>query len=166
MKKVIILASERRDGNTAYVASKLSSDLNCDIINLLDYSIGRYKYDHNYAPDDQFIDLMKDVVKNYDIIVFATPVYWYSMSALLKIFFERITDLLKVHKDIGRQLRGKTLTVITSSNGGNLEESFWIPFQHTAEYLGMHYIPGLHTLETAENDKLISQFASTITQHS
>jgi multimeric flavodoxin WrbA len=84
------------------------------------------------------------------------------MSALLKTFFDRITDLLKIEKDIGRKLRGKNMAVITSSNGGTLGDSFWLVFKESAEYLGMNYIQGVHTLEDQDNDSIITEFAQSI----
>ncbi len=50
---------------------------------------------------------MNDIVDKYDVLIFATPVYWYSMSGIMKVFFDRITDLLTIKKDIGRKLKGK-----------------------------------------------------------
>ena len=46
-------------------------------------------------------------VTEYDIIVLATHVYWYSMSAIMKKFIERLSDLLHLRKDIEYKLRGK-----------------------------------------------------------
>ncbi len=162
LKTVVILSSERKNGNTHKVANDLKRLLNCDIIDLLDYNIERYSYEHNYSPSDQYIELLDRITKTYDTIIFATPIYWYSMSALLKTFFDRITDLLKIEKDIGRKLRGKNMAVITSSNGGTLGDSFWLVFKESAEYLGMNYIQGVHTLEDQDNDSIITEFAQSI----
>ena len=52
----------------------------------------------------------------YEQIIFATPIYWYAMSAQLKTFFDRMTDLLTIHKPLGRQLRkGKKMFLIACS---------------------------------------------------
>lgn len=50
----------------------------------------------------------------YNPIILATPVYWYSMSALMKTFIDRWGDLLDIRKDIGRRLTNKELYIITS----------------------------------------------------
>jgi hypothetical protein len=58
-----------------------------------------------------------------------------------------MVDVLPIEKDIGRNLRGKHMAVMNCSNGDNLGDHFWLPFQKTTEYLGMHYITGLHTYQ-------------------
>ncbi|MFW5760799.1 MAG: NAD(P)H-dependent oxidoreductase [Cyclobacteriaceae bacterium] len=65
---------------------------------------------------------------NYDLLIFAAMVYWYSISGIMKVFFDRITDLLTIEKNLGRQLRGKYMAAISCCNGNNLEENFWLPF--------------------------------------
>jgi multimeric flavodoxin WrbA len=42
-----------------------------------------------------------------------TPVYWYTMSGIMKVFFDRFSDLLRIEKDLGRKLRGKSMAVIS-----------------------------------------------------
>ena len=54
-----------------------------------------------------FLPTIKELNSKYDTWIFVTPVYWYSMSGQMKIFLDRITDLLKWHKDEGRKIRGK-----------------------------------------------------------
>ncbi len=142
----IILASARSDGHTARMAARISSRLKATIIDLKLYEIGHYDYQHKYEGDD-FPDLMRDRVLNMDILILATPVYWYSMSGRMKVFLDRFTDLLKIEKDLGRKLRGKSLAVFTTSNGGNLGDGFWPPFIETANYLGMKYLANAHFLE-------------------
>ncbi|WP_291800231.1 flavodoxin family protein [Lutibacter sp.] len=63
-------------------------------MNLYDKKINHFDYDFNN--DDGFLPLMKNVIEKYDTIIFATPIYWYSMSGVLKVFFDRLSDLLHV----------------------------------------------------------------------
>jgi hypothetical protein len=49
----------------------------------------------------------------HDIIVFVSPVYWYSVSAELKVFIDRFSDLLTVHKSTGKKLKGKNIYLMT-----------------------------------------------------
>ncbi|MEZ4804274.1 MAG: NAD(P)H-dependent oxidoreductase [Bacteroidia bacterium] len=86
------------------------------------------------------------------------PVYWYAMSGIMKVFFDRLSDLLTIEKDLGRQLRGKNMAVVSVSNGNNLGDAFWLPFKSTAEYLGMHYIGDLHTLRNIEQTEGLQEF--------
>ena len=84
---------------------------NFELIDLNDFDISYYDYDHKNRQDD-FLPLMKKLIERYKTLVFATPVYWYTMSAVMKTFFDRISDLLTIEKDLGRQLRGKNMVLI------------------------------------------------------
>lgn len=112
-KTVIIQASSKSNGNTNRVINYLNSNNSFDVIDLKTKNIGVFEYDFSNANDD-FIPVMEEVINNYDTIVFATPVYWYTMSATLKIFFDRLSDLLKYKKDLGRLLRGKNMAMISN----------------------------------------------------
>ncbi len=145
MKAVIIQGSSRNDGDTTKITGILQRKSGWDLIDLNNYEISHYDYAHENAGDD-FIPLMRNLIDKYDTFVFATPVYWYAMSGIMKVFFDRITDLLEIEKDLGRKLRGKNMAAISVSIGNNLGEEFWLPFSKTAEYLGMNYLGNLHTV--------------------
>lgn len=157
MRKVIILGSSRKNGNTAKIAQQLNCQSDWELINLSDYNISYYDYEH-HNKDDDYLPLIKRIIENYEVLIFATPIYWYAMSGIMKVFFDRITDLLTIEKDLGRKLRGKKMAVISSSNGGNLGKQFWLPFMHSADYLGMDYLGHLHTLEDEDNSEKITAF--------
>lgn len=163
MKKLIIVGSARNNGNTNEVAARLAGYTNSDVLNLNDYTFSHFDYEHQNR-NDEFIPLMREITANYDMLIFATPVYWYSMSGIMKMFFDRMTDLIKIEKDLGRQLKGKQMAVISSSNGDNLDDDFWLPFAKTAEYLGMGYLGGLHTISADVNEKAIKDFAEKISE--
>ena len=143
---IIILGTSRRNGNTARLVSKISKYSNISLINLSDYYIAEYDYEHKNKTDD-FLPLITDVLQNYSQIIFATPVYWYSTSAKMKIFMDRLTDLLSIRTDIGRKLRGKKVGIITSSIGNNLGDAFWLPLTETFAYLGMKVCYKAHFYE-------------------
>ena len=148
-KTVIIQASSRSDGDTNKIVNYLATNNNIDVIDLWTKNIGHYDYDYKNANDD-FIPLITDIIETYDTIIFATPVYWYSMSGVLKVFFDRISDLIRIHKDTGRKLRGKNMAMVSSSNHDELKDGFSMPFKESANYLGMNYLGDIHTY--TEND--------------
>lgn len=143
MKRIIVQGSSRGNGNTHKMVQILQNHIDCDLIDLSEYDIQPYDYDHRNQ-DDDFMPLMKKMV-NYDTIIFATPVYWYSMSGTMKIFFDRITDCLQTEKETGRKLRGKNMAVLSCGSDDNQVEGFFIPFEKSAEYLGMNYLGQVHT---------------------
>jgi len=161
LKTVIILGSARKDGETKKVVSELMRISDYDLIDLNEYNISHYDYEHLNRNDD-FLGLMKTIVDTYEVLIFATPVYWYSMSGIMKMFFDRLTDLLTIEKELGRRLRGKYMAVISCSNGNNLEDVFWLPFKKSAEYLGMHYLADLHTFQDKLDVDEIFEFKNII----
>jgi multimeric flavodoxin WrbA len=158
VKKVLILGSSRKDGYTRKAVDRLQEFSDFDVIDLLDYKISHYDYSHENAGDD-CLELMRKIIYNYDMLIFATPVYWYCMSGVMKVFFDRITDLLDNEKDLGRKLRTKSMAVLSSSVGDNLGERFWYPFSETAKYLGMDYIGDVHTVENEDPTDALKIFA-------
>ena len=144
MKKVIIQGSARGDGNTHEVSTALQKLLGCDIINLNEKEIGHYDYEYNNQ-DDDFPPLIKEIADKYDLLIFASPVYWYTMSGRMKVFFDRISDTIRIDKETGRKLRGKNMAVLSCGYGSEEIEGFFLPFQHSAKYLGMNYVGDVHT---------------------
>ncbi len=163
MKSIIIKGSARKEGGLDTAVKVLVEHSGWEPIDLNDYDIGHFDYSHANKADD-FIPLMRRILieENYDNIIFATPVYWYSMSGVMKVFFDRFTDLLTIEKELGRKLRGRKMAGFTSSGGGNLGEQFWLPFRETAGYLGMDFIGGLHTIASSIDKEGIEQFVSKV----
>jgi multimeric flavodoxin WrbA len=165
MRKIIILGSSRRYGQTKKAVDKLRSLSDFDVLDLNDYNISYYDYEHKNENDD-YLNVIQNIISNYDILIFATPVYWYSMSGIMKVFFDRVTDLLDKEKELGRKLRNKSMAVLSSSIGDHLGDSFWLPFIETAKYLGMNYIGNIHTIENREETDELEKFVDLINKKS
>ena len=141
---VIIQGSARSKGNTGTIAKYVAEGTGFEIIELCDKNIGHFDYDFKNKEDD-YLPLMRQIIKNHETMVFATPVYWYSMSGLMKDFFDRFTDLLRAEKELGRKLKSKNMAMISCGSDRNLPEYFTGPFEETAGYLGMNYLGDIHT---------------------
>lgn len=164
-KNVIIVGSSNRNGETTKLANTIAKKWDCDVVHLMDYQFSYYDYEHHNKNDD-FISLIKKIIESYDTLIFATPVYWYSMSGILKVFFDRLTDLLTIEKELGRKLRGKRMAAVSSSNGNNLGEQFWLPFEESAKYLGMRYLGNIHTIAGELKGHVLSEFIRQIDESS
>jgi multimeric flavodoxin WrbA len=105
-KGIIIQGSSNSFGDTYKVVSYICEKSGFSYMDLKAKSIGQFDYDFKNR-DDDFLPIMKNIVAHYDLIILATPVYWYTMSGTLKKFIDRISDCLKIEKEIGRKLRGK-----------------------------------------------------------
>lgn len=143
-KTVAIIASSRRNGNTGKLIDWIAEKLNIDIIDLSPLNISPFDYEHKNI-DDDFLPIMNRIFK-YDNIIFTSPVYWFSMSAQMKVFIDRISDFLSIEelKDKGRKLRGKVGYVASTSISTQLDDSFIDSFTNTFKYLGMEFGGFIH----------------------
>ena len=147
MKKgIIILGSSNSNGTTKKIASFIGARTNFPIVDLNTKTIGKFDYEFK-KKDDDFLPLIKQLVENYQMIVFATPVYWYTMSGTMKIFFDRLSDCLKTEKETGRKLRGMEMAIICCGSDQKLKRGFYMPFIETARYLGMTYVADMYCVE-------------------
>lgn len=145
MEKIaVILGSARSDGNTRKVVNQFLENFDnpTSIFDLNDYSLEYFDYNNDYT-NDHYFNLCKDLIE-YNYWVFATPVYWYSMSAIMKNFLDRITDLISFHTDLGDQLKKVHLGVLSCSGSPDIPDFFPEPFKLSAAYLDMGYLGHAH----------------------
>jgi multimeric flavodoxin WrbA len=133
----LIIGSSRKQSDTKSFVNELFRNTEHKQVDLLDFAIAPYSYDGIYPPDD--FNALAEEILQHDILIFATPVYWYAMSAVMKQFFDRLTDLVTIRKATGRLLKGKTIFLIVVGDNAEIPEGFEIPFKNTAEYLDMKY---------------------------
>jgi multimeric flavodoxin WrbA len=137
-KAIIVLGSSRGKGETWHAIQEVIGNQSpIPLIDLNDLSISPYDYEHSNQNDD-YIPLIEKLVA-YDLIVLATPVYWYTMSAQMKIFIDHLSDLLEIRKDLGRKLRGKKIFILASFST-SLPKGFEDAFSQTCDYMGMEYL--------------------------
>ncbi|MFK7774262.1 MAG: flavodoxin family protein [Saprospiraceae bacterium] len=151
MKKdiLIIFGSARSHGNTRMMADFLLEKLpTAEIMNLNDFDFSGYDYEHKNEKDD-FLKMAEHML-TFEKIVFCTPVYWYSMSSIVKRFLDRWSDLVTIRKEKGRGLAGKKLFALCCSSDEEEHEGFFMPFEKTAGYLDMIYGGNVHTYDVDE----------------
>lgn len=136
---IALFASSRRHGNTGQLIDRIARELGIEVVDLAEKRISAYDYEHRNRGDD-FEPLMMRVLA-YDQILFATPVYWYSVSLPMKAFLDRISDFLDLPDllDDGRRLRGKCAYVVCTSIYDAPPASFVGAFADTFNYLGMRF---------------------------
>ncbi|MFM9890170.1 MAG: flavodoxin family protein [Rickettsiales bacterium] len=164
---IVILGSSRSQGNTRDAIQLVVGQRNVPIIDLNEVNISAYDYEHRNAGDD-FAKIVQKMVLHHPVIL-ATPVYWYTMSAIMKTFVDRFSDWLENNKESGRQMRGKTLYIISSysEHPGGIN-GFEPIFQQTCEYLGIKYggcyfhYSGTDERIAQKNKKIAKEFAAKI----
>jgi len=160
-KGVIIQASARSNGNTSKIVRVIKWKTQFDVIDLNQKKINHFDYEFKNKNDD-FNLLFKEIVENYEVILFATPIYWYTMSGVLKVFLDRISDFLFDEKEFGRLLRGKQMGIISCGADSETFEGFEMPFVQSANYLGMDYLGHLHTwIENDDVSENVNNFINT-----
>lgn len=141
---IALFSSARRHGNTGRLMDRIARELGIDVVNLDALRLSAFDYEHRNRGDD-FEPLIARVLE-HEQIVFATPVYWYAVSAGMKIFLDRLSDLLDLPDllDQGRRLRGKTAFVVCTSISDEPSVAFMTAFRDTFDYLGMRFGGSVH----------------------
>jgi glutathione-regulated potassium-efflux system ancillary protein KefF len=87
-----------------------------------------------------------------DLVVWLTPVHWYSVPALMKHWFDQVLAYGWAYGPGGEALRGKTAWWVTSAGAtaseyapggshGRPFADFLPPIENTARFCGMHWLP-------------------------
>ena len=156
-KTLIVLGSSRSNGETRQIVDYLLSKTDWEFLDLKPLEISHYDYEHKNSEDD-FAKIVVPKLLDAERIIVATPVYWYSMSGIMKVFFDRITDLITISKTQGRQLRGKSLGVISCASEDIIKDGFYMPFEESANYLGMSYLGSVHGwIEKEQISKIVTK---------
>ena len=134
---IAVLGSSHSSGKTRMHLENNTKDKSLEIIDLRTLNLSPYDYTHLNKEDD-FLTIIEKI-EEHDLIILATPVYWYSMSAFMKMFIDRLSDLLYLHKDLGRKLKGKNLLVFATF-GNAIPKGFEDPFAQTCAYFGINYL--------------------------
>ncbi|MBU2897449.1 flavodoxin family protein [Vibrio hepatarius] len=144
MQTLILFSSANKNGNTAKTIGKIYTDHECEVIYLDTLNITPYRYDNQY-PDDDFYCLI-DKIRHADNIVFASPVYWYAVTAPMKNLIDRLTELgdspkLKSQANLLTSKRG---FVVSSSGNRRLCPIFRAFFSEFFEYNKIKFVATLH----------------------
>lgn len=144
MSDVLILyASSREFGNTRLVADLLCEKTEADLLFINELDLSYYDYEHSNQTD-RFIPTFEQIIQ-YKTLIFVTPVYWYNMCAQMKTFFDRMSDLITIRKDLGRSLSGKQIGAMCCSSDKETYPGFFMPFERSAQYFDMIYVGDCHT---------------------
>lgn len=88
MSILVINSSMNRDGLTVSMVKELLQGRDFDLLHLNDYQIDQLNQE---SGRDQLTELMA-TMQDYEIILFATPIYWFDMTGSMKLFLERVAE--------------------------------------------------------------------------
>ncbi|WP_257348340.1 flavodoxin family protein [Pseudalkalibacillus decolorationis] len=147
MKILALYGSARAGGNTEQLTKKALEGLDVTHVHLKDYNI--YPIDDlrhvegGFQPveddNDQLVQLMLD----HDLLVFATPVYWYGMSGSMKDLIDRWSQSLRDSRfDFKGELSQKKAFVICC--GGDNPKLKALPliqqFHYIFDFVAMEFV--------------------------
>lgn len=148
---LFLLASARRNGNTEQLvrlaAAGLSADATQEWIRLSDHRLPPFvDIRHESAPiyrapegAEAFL-LERTLAASH--LVFAVPLYWYSLPADAKLYLDYWSAWLRVPGvDFKQRMAGKRLSVVTTVSDENrrVAEPLIESLRLTAEYLDMEF---------------------------
>ncbi len=133
---IFLNGSARSLGNTSKLIKLiLQSGLRGDVYDLSLLQIHPFSYDFLHDCDD-FIPLLKKIACAPALIL-CSPIYWYSVSAQLKAFLDRLNELQTRHSGIAKQLRGKPCYAVISGFNATIPDNIEKNLRMTMEFLGM-----------------------------
>ena len=143
-RTIALFSSSRRHGNTGRLIDRLAGELHIGVIDLAERDLSPYDYEHRNRGDG--FEALIGQLLDFDQIIFASPVYWYSVSAPMKVFIDRLSDLLDLEelREQGRRLRGKQAFVACTSVCEEAAPAFVGALCDTFSYLGMRFGGLLH----------------------
>ncbi|PTO39237.1 flavodoxin family protein [Enterococcus mundtii] len=95
MSILFINASPNKKGMTVKWGEKILEDIEYRVLHLVDYSVNQLG---QVTKEDEFEQVI-EVIKEADILVIGTPIYWWDVTGLLKTFIDRWTDLFQYGLD-------------------------------------------------------------------
>ncbi len=157
MKKILVInGSPKKDGNTAALAEWFREGAHAQgaAVEVVHAAFLKTKYagcnacrkcqeakPYGCVIEDEVSSVLLKMLEA-DAIVMASPLYFFSVSAQLKILMDRMFSLYKWDNAAGTletRLKGKTLVLLGSAYEDLGMEAFEKPFLLTAEYTGMPY---------------------------
>ncbi|SEG45748.1 flavodoxin family protein [Paenibacillus sp. UNC499MF] len=147
MTITVIDGGTRPGGNTELLTEEAVKGLNVDRIQLNEYTIrpiidGRHAEEGFPEMNDDYKEVI-DRVLAADVLIFSTPVYWYSMSGIMKNFVDRWSQMMRDgdYPDFKKTMAGKKAFVIAV--GGDLPEIKGLPmiqqFQYIFDFMGIRF---------------------------
>lgn len=133
MSRILIInGSARRNGNSLYLINQLNEVLvknrvQAEILHLHQLDVNPCKgclwcykdFPLQCIQDDDMNDTYPRIIEA-DVIVIASPIYWFNYSGQLKMFIDRLVAL---HVEGGHRLDGKKFAVIFVYGDTNVEGS-------------------------------------------
>lgn len=147
MKIAVIHGGTRANGNTEMLTKLVIKGLVAEEIFLKDYVINpiedkRHTEEGFHEIKDNYNEIIEKVM-NYDILIFATPIYWYSMTGTMKNFIDRWSHTSRDSKYPHFKNKMKRKKAYVVAVGGDDPSIKGLPliqqFQYIFQFIGMQF---------------------------
>ncbi|HEY3487356.1 MAG TPA: NAD(P)H-dependent oxidoreductase [Gammaproteobacteria bacterium] len=142
-KTIIIFGNSSRPDDNRNLVDEVAREFDLRIIDLADFDI------NGREVNDALIELIEQVI-HADTVIFATPVFCYSMSPRMKLFIDRLTDLARVDEELKEMLRGKRGLLLSTGTEAIPPKYFEETFSLLLAYLGIEYGGMLYLARNAD----------------
>lgn len=146
MRIAVIQGSARNGGNTEDLTRLVLEGIPYTNIVLREKEIKPIRDQRHeeggFDPVDDDYDELIQLVLEHDVLIFATPVYWYGASGLMKNFIDRWSQSLRdVRFDFKEQMASKTAYAVVV--GGDNPRIKALPLiqqlQYTFDFVGLSF---------------------------
>lgn len=146
MKILVINGSSREDGNTERLTEKILEGLDCSRVYLREVDV-RPIVDQRHDPAgfapvaDDHASIIRRMLEA-DLVIFATPLYWYGMSGPMKDFIDRWSQALRDPQyEFKAGVKGKPAWVIVTGGPDARLKGLGLiqQFYHIFEFMGMQF---------------------------
>lgn len=131
-KTIVIFGNSSKPDGSRMLADEVACGFGFKVLDLADYEI------NNREINDPLIEVVEHII-HADTVIFATPVYCYSMSARMKLFMDRLTDLVRMDGELKTMLRGKRGLLLCTGTELIAPRYFEETFSLLLAYLGIEY---------------------------
>lgn len=114
MKKIIILVGSARNGNSLYLAERISRQYPAEVIKIASYKIENCTgcLDCDETKTCVFKDDMESLIQKVvdsDLVIAITPTRWGLLSGELKVFIDRLNPIATTEELVGKSFIGVSI---------------------------------------------------------
>ncbi|MBN8252054.1 flavodoxin family protein [Priestia flexa] len=147
MSIAVLYGGNRPGGNTETLTKKVIEGIEVTEIHLKDYIIQPIedkRHDEAGFPEinDDYNKIIDEVLR-HDTLIFSTPIYWYTMTGVMKNFIDRWSHSMRDvnYPEFKQQMAGKHAYVVTV--GGDNPYLKGLPliqqFQYIFDFMNMNF---------------------------
>lgn len=139
MKIVVFVGSSRQGGNSEQLADYVVQGIEHKKVYLKDLSIKPIEdlrhSENGFQPVEDEYDQVIETLLESDVVIFATPIYWYSMSGTMKNMIDRLSHAIRDERYPQLKTHLSTVRAIVVAVGGDEPRIKGLPLIQQFHYI-------------------------------